>query len=166
MTNTTVSSLTDVQLVRVHIEVLGRETVPNSGLADIVKKHGLHTQAQEAFWVISNDINGNLHRIAEVARGRHDTVDVDIPSLLTAVLATGAPRFSIAHNHPTMTALPSYADRQLTNDVIAAANACGLIFEDHVIVDSTGDSFSFVAAGYVKQGRYARKTTKAAGGTR
>lgn len=143
--------MTELQYVRIHMEVLKNERLAYGpqAVADLVKRHGLHTQAQEAFWVIAHGGNGNIHNIAEVGRGRHDEVSVDIPSLLTAVLATGAPSFSVAHNHPSMSAEPSYADRNMTNVLMTAANACGLVFEDHVIVEPLGRHFSFADAGMI-----------------
>jgi DNA repair protein RadC len=68
---------------------------------------------------------------------------------MSAVLATSAASFSIAHNHPTMSVQPSVQDRLLTNSVMDAANALGILFEEHVIVEPGGDSFSFRAAGLI-----------------
>jgi DNA repair protein RadC len=139
----------NTNFARLHLEITGNETLPIGGLADLVKRYKLHTQPQECFWIIGNDAAGNVHTILEVARGRQDAVEVDIPSALTAVLMTGAPAFSIAHNHPTKSVLPSMADLNLTHNFMDAANVLGLLFEDHVIVDPTGDSLSFRAAGYI-----------------
>lgn len=133
----------ETQLARVHLEVAYKRHVPTKGIVALVKEHGLHTQPQEAFWVIANDRAGNLYTIVEVARGSSFDVSVHLPALLTAVLAAGADTFSVAHNHPTQSALPSQADYQLTHDIMEAANACGMVFEEHVIVEPGGDSFSF-----------------------
>ena len=138
-----------VVLARVHLEADRVERFPVGGLADLVKRYGLHTQAQECIWVISHDRAGTVHTINEVARGDGDQVALDLPGTLTAVLAAGAPAFSVAHNHPTMDPTPSYADRQLTNTLMEAANSVGLLFEDHVIVEPTGRSFSFRDAGLI-----------------
>ena len=145
---------------RVHLEATKEERYAPGKLSDLVKRHGLHTQAQEAVWVISNDRHGNVHTIIEIARGSHDKVAVDIASTMTAVLATGAPAFSIAHNHPTMSVLPSSSDIALTHDLMDAANTLGLLFEDHVIVEPTGDSFSFREAKMIAGER--RRAPKAA----
>src|SRR5688572_25885402 len=101
-------------VARVHLEVAREERFAPGKLPDLVKRHGLHTQVQEAIWLVSNDRHGNVHTIIEVARGSHDAVALDIASAMTAVLATGAPAFSVAHNHPTMSVLPSQADIALT----------------------------------------------------
>jgi hypothetical protein len=134
---------------RLHLEVEKSEVLPVRGAADLVKRHGLHTQPQECFWAIANDAAGNVRTIMEVARGNHDTVELDIPSLFTVILATAAPAFSVAHNHPTMSVLPSAADIDLTHRVMDAANVLGLLFEDHVIVEPSGERFSFREAGLI-----------------
>lgn len=142
---------TDVEYVRIHLEVLKSERIatgPNA-LVKLVQNLGLHTQTQEAMWVIAFGKNGHLHRVVEVARGKHDEVAVDIASTLTAVLAAGAPRFALAHNHPTMQALPSLSDIHQTNHFMEAANTVGLLFEDHVIVEPKGDFYSFATAGKI-----------------
>lgn len=161
--STTDATLTDTIFARVHIEAVTKESFPPEGLADLVKRYGLHTQHQEAFWIIGNDLLGNVRTIIEVARGSGDVVQVDIAATMTAILATGASAFSVAHNHPTMTALPSASDAQLTHDLMEAANVLGLLFEDHVIVEPGGDSFSFRKAKMIVGARRPKATAASRG---
>ncbi len=142
---------TNVEFTRLHIEVVRRDVLPTGGrhVADLVKRFGLHSEVQECCWVIANGRNGNVHTITEIARGNHHEVAVDIALVLTAVLAAGAPAFAIAHNHPTMSASPSIADHSLTHSIMDAANVCGLLFEEHVIVEPTGAFYSFRDAGLI-----------------
>ncbi len=156
--------MTDVVFARLNLEPITKDHFEVGGLADLVKRYALHTQPQECFWVIGNDAAGNVRTIIEVARGAHDHVNVDIPSALSAVLMSSAPAFSVAHNHPTMSVLPSVSDTQLTHDFMAAANVRGLLFEDHVIVEPGGDSFSFRQAGWINGEN--RKTPRASKGGR
>jgi len=123
--------------------------MPGQGQADIAKAFQLHLEPVECFWIIGNDLAGNVHTIVEVARGSHWTVNVDIAASMTAVLATGASAFSVVHNHPTRDVTPSAEDRDLTNAIMEAANTVGLLFEDHVIVEPGGKSFSFRQAGLI-----------------
>lgn len=134
---------------RVHLEIEKSDVLSFGGLAALVKRYGLHSQPQEALWVIANDAVGNIRTIIEVARGGHAHVQLDLPSTFTAILATAAPMFSIAHNHPTLSVLPSPEDIHLTKSVMNAANVLGLLFEDHVIVEPSGESFSFREAGLI-----------------
>lgn len=134
---------------RLNLEVLKVKRVPTHSrrLADLLIEWGLHTQPQECFWVIAHDANGNIHTVVEVARGAHTGVEVHLPSLLSAVLMSGSEAFAVAHNHPTLNSLPSLSDHDLTHKVMDAANACGLMFEEHVIVEPGGDFYSFRDSG-------------------
>lgn len=138
-----------LDLVRIDRKILTSRHVPTAGLAELVMELGLHQQTQECFWVIANDVAGNLHAVTEINRGSGFNVNVHLPAMLTAVVSSGSDAFSVAHNHPTQSALPSQADYQLTHDVMDAANACGLLFEDHIIVEPGGDHFSFREAGLI-----------------
>jgi DNA repair protein RadC len=151
-----------VEFVRLNLEILRTETLPTGGtsLNALVQKLGLHTQTQEVTWVITYGSNGHLYRVVEVARGFHDRVQVDISAVMTAVLATSAPRFSLGHNHPTRSAQPSTSDNDLTRKIMDAANNCGLVFEDHIIVEPGGGFYSYHDAGVitdVKQGSARKK---------
>ncbi|HEX5016557.1 MAG TPA: JAB domain-containing protein [Actinomycetes bacterium] len=153
---------TDIEFVRLHLDVERTKRLHRGGLAiaELVKELGLHTQTQEVVWAITYGENGNLYRIIEVNRGFHNHVDLDLSSLFTAVVATSAPMFSIAHNHPTMLAIPSVSDNNLTEKVMTGANALGLVFEDHVVVEPGGDWYSYREAGRIIGDE--RKTPKAA----
>jgi DNA repair protein RadC len=120
---------------------------PGASLASHFLSLGLHRTPQEAVWVLAYDAMMNTRTVIEVARGGFHAVNVDIPTLLTAVVAAATDRFVIAHNHPGQDPTPSDADMRLTSTVMDAANTCGLRFEDHLIIGSTGDSFSFFEHG-------------------
>ncbi|MGI8999356.1 MAG: JAB domain-containing protein [Candidatus Limnocylindria bacterium] len=144
-------AMIDLEYVRLHMEIVRTERVAqHASVAEVVKRLGLHTQPQEAFWVIAiSHVNGLIYKVAEVGRGRHSDVEVDIPSTLSTVLMAGAPAFIVAHNHPTGSVQPSLADHNTTHTMMAAANACGLIFEDHLIVEPGGSYYSFNEAGLI-----------------
>jgi DNA repair protein RadC len=54
--------------------------------------------------------------------------------VLRIVLARGGHTFALAHNHPGGTLEASVADREATERIRSAADACGLRFLDHLIV--------------------------------
>ncbi len=54
--------------------------------------------------------------------------------VLKIVLARGGHTFALAHNHPGGTLEASVADREATERIRSAADACGLRFLDHLIV--------------------------------
>lgn len=138
--------MTDIDFSEVHLKILRKQKLPSQPwvIAKLLEEWGLSTMTQECVWVIATDANGNIRTVIEVSRGGHAQVDVHIPSVMTAVLSAGATVFTLAHNHPTGNALPSVEDQNLTHKVMEAANACGLVFEEHIIVEPSGGSFSFV----------------------
>jgi DNA repair protein RadC len=138
--------MTDVDFSEVHLKVIHRQKLPSqpTAIARLLTEWGLATMTQECVWVIAMDANGNIRTVVEVARGGHSEVDIHIPSVMTAVLSAGATVFTLAHNHPTGNPLPSIDDQDLTHKIMEAANACGLVFEEHIIVEPSGGSFSFV----------------------
>lgn len=135
---------------RVTLEVMKIERVaPSGALLQLLHRWGLHTQPQECFWVIATDAAGNVRTVVETARGGHAEVAVHVPSVMTAVLTAGGVVFAVAHNHPTLSPWPSVEDQDLTHAMMDAANACGLVFEDHVVVEPGGTHFSFRDAGLI-----------------
>jgi DNA repair protein RadC len=114
-------------------------------MAGALRKWGLSTQTQEAFWVIAYDAAMNIRTIVEIGRGTYATVGVHLPSVFSAVLAIGCDRFQVAHNHPTGDITPTMKDIQTTQAIMQGANHLGLYFEDHHIVGPGGQHFSFAA---------------------
>jgi DNA repair protein RadC len=131
----------------VTIEQVVRAEQPESAdLATLFDKWGLTHSTQEAFWVIAIDSIENVKTVVEVARGGFHDVVVHLPTVLAAVLSAHSDRFYVAHNHPAGAIEPTMEDIHLTAEVMAAANAAGLSFEDHFIVGPSG-RFSFWEAG-------------------
>jgi len=96
-----------------------------------------------------------------VARGTSRNLPVHIPTLLAAVLTSGADRFVFVHNHPGGTPAASDLDIDLTQIISDAAATCGLYFEDHFIVtDDPAKYLSMVKAGIYKPPKY-RETSAA-----
>lgn len=133
--------------------------LPEDGtkLGPLMKRWGLSAAPQECMWVVAYDSLLAVRTVLEVARGAHITVDLHLPTMLSAVLTAGCERFMLVHNHPNGMASPTVADFQLTLDVMAAANACGLYFEDHLIVTPSGKTYSFVDSGFLKPADYVKE---------
>lgn len=125
-------------------------------LGPLMARWGLSAQPQECIWIVAYDSNLAVRTVIEVARGAHTSVDAHLPTMLAAVLTTGAERFILVHNHPNGVLAPTTADFALTTTVLTAANACGLYLEDHLIVVPKGFSFSFVDAGYLTPAPYVK----------
>src|SRR6185369_15941711 len=103
---------------------------------------GLANSTQERLWIITFDSIEQVRTVNEVAVGGYHELDIPIPAVLTAVLLAGTDRFVAAHNHPSGDITPTTMDVQMTQIVMTAANAAGLMFEDHLIVGPRGGVFS------------------------
>lgn len=134
-----------------------KEELPDrlSQVPALLQSWGLHKEPQECVWVVAYDANMTIRNVIEVARGTHVRSEVHIPTVLAAVLTAGCERFLLVHNHPTTRLTPSKGDRRLTETIMYAANACGLFFEDHLILTPNGKWFSFAAKGLIVPADYA-----------
>lgn len=133
-----------------------------SGLAKLVHDWGFTKQPQECIWVVAYDGDLNVRTVIEVARGSHAVVSLHLPTMLAAVMTTGCDRFMLIHNHPNMRIQPSHNDIDLTAQVMAAANTCGLHFEDHMVVTPDGRWLSMANEGIIDPVDYATYTRRAA----
>lgn len=113
------------------------------------KRWGLNAQPQECFWTIAYDASMVVASVTEIARGSHLTTDIHLPTLLASVLVAGCERFQVMHNHPGSNPNPTAADYEATRQIMVAANACGLYFDDHVILTPRGHYFSMVDEGFM-----------------
>jgi DNA repair protein RadC len=129
----------------VHLNIERTEQMPRSdNMYQLLDRFGLTKRTQEAFWVIAYDAAMNIRTAVEIGKGSYAKVPIHMPSIYTAVLASGSDRFQIAHNHPTGDVTPTMNDIQTTQAVMTGANALGLYFEDHHIVGPLpGQHFSF-----------------------
>jgi DNA repair protein RadC len=125
----------EVRLSRLELRV--DERVKLSGVADIPRymaQRGLSLAPQETGWVLTLNNNLEVYSLVEVAKGTTCDLPVHIPTMLSAVLASGTDRFVFIHNHPGSSASPSNPDIYLTQRIADAATACDLRLEDHYIV--------------------------------
>jgi len=138
------------------LHVIHEEDLPGAfhDIPTLFQKWGLHQEPQECVWVVAYDANMTVRTVMEVARGSHVRAEVHIPTLLASVLTTGCERFMLVHNHPSKRLVPSLGDRELTIEIMDAANACGLYFEDHVILTPNGKWYSFEEHGLLKRADY------------
>jgi DNA repair protein RadC len=128
------------RLAALRLEILREEMLPEdfTKIPALFSRWGLDKEPQECAWVVAYDSHMNVRTVIEVGRWSHMSVNIHLPTLLSAVLTAGCERFMLVHNHPTTSAKPSASDRRLTVEVMEAANSCGLYFEDHVILTPTG----------------------------
>lgn len=131
--------------VRLDIDKVGPTSID---MPDILfEVGGLHDAVQEVMWVIPYDSLMQVRTIVEVARGGYHSVEIPIPAVLSAVLLAGTDRFMVAHNHSTGDVTPTTIDVDLTAKIMAAANSCGMFFEDHLIIGPRKEFYSFAESG-------------------
>ncbi len=107
----------------------------------------LSDKTQEEFWVVylkKNTVSGS----EQISVGGLDASMVDIRILMKKLLENEATSFVIAHNHPSGNKQPSQSDKELTNNIKAAADLLKLQLLDHIIV-AKQDYFSFVDGGLI-----------------
>ena len=99
---------------------------------------------QECFVVVLTDIRGQSRGISQVALGQRSSVAVGVSDIMRVVVATGAERFFVVHNHPTGNAKPSKEDGNLTDTIRKAfkplQSDCEML--DHVVI-GIGEYYSF-----------------------
>lgn len=161
--------MTEHRYVNLRLDVVRSQVLPEGSrdLARLLTEWGLANEPQECAWVVAYDANLNVRNVTEVARGGHAEMTVEIQPVMTAVLALGALRFTFVHNHPTMTADPSVTDWHLTQKIMEAANTCGIVFDEHLIITPTGEYYSFRDAGLIlppARGIGGKRLSKAASG--
>lgn len=116
-------------------------------LSTLLCDWGLCDSTQERLWVITYDSIEQVRTVNEIAVGGYHELDIPIPALLTAVLLAGTDRFMVAHNHPSGDLMPSTMDVDMTRTIMGAANAAGLMLDDHLIVGPKGGTFSLTEHG-------------------
>ena len=125
------------RFVRVEQVVIAKQPAA-ADLKTLFAEWGLTRLTQEALWVVAFDNVEGIKTVSEVAKGGFHDVLVHYPTVLAAVLSAHADRFYVAHNHPSGPVRPTAQDINLTAGIMAAANAAGMSFEDHIIVGAKG----------------------------
>ena len=142
------------------LEVQTEEPIrlPNDlrGVVRLLQDRGFHREPQECMWVMAYDAALDVRTIVEIGRGTHRKVELHLPTAMGAVIASGAERFMLIHNHPNRSAKASPADIRLTRHVMDAANTCGLYLEDHLILSVSGAWTSMAADGILVPSDYSK----------
>lgn len=129
-----------------------------SDVPKMLQRWNLHLEPVECVWVIAYDANMTVKTVIEVGRGTHTRSEVHIPTVMAAVMTAGCERFMLAHNHPTNRLKPSKGDIDITRKIMAAANACGLFFEDHIILSPNQKWVSMTQRGIIEPADYLEHT--------
>jgi hypothetical protein len=120
-----------------------------AGIQHLAAELRIGTRPDEEAWAAAVH-GGRVRAISLVSRGQPHSVTVPMPATLGLPLLVGAERLLLIHTHPSAPPLPSWQDIELTRTVVKAANLCGLILEDHVIVGGGGSVASLKELGYLE----------------
>lgn len=125
----------------VELHVL-RTDLTTDDLPTLLREWGCFGQSQEVVWVVAYDGMTQLRSVVEVARGSEFEVQVDVASVFNAVMAAGATRFMLIHNHPNGKVKPTKQDVELTKQINIAAAVNGRFLEDHWVIGPSEEVWS------------------------
>ena len=103
----------------------------------------------ETFTVLFLDNRHQLIEAREMFRGTIDGASVHPREVAKEVLWLGAAAVILSHNHPSGVASPSRADEMITLRLREALSLIDVRVLDHLIIGSTGDSFSLAENGMI-----------------
>lgn len=102
----------------------------------------------EHFRVLFLDRKNTLVADEEQGRGTVDHVPVYPREIVKRALELDASALILVHNHPSGDPTPSMADRSMTERIVSAADALGIVVHDHLIVGKAAET-SFRAEGFL-----------------
>jgi DNA repair protein RadC len=106
------------------------------------------TRSYEVFACLYLDARNRLLHGEEIARGTLTQATVYPREIVRQALALNAAALIVAHNHPSGSAMPSTADRQLTLNLQAALGLVDVRLLDHFVV-ATNEICSFAEHGWL-----------------
>src|SRR5205085_328542 len=107
--------------------------------------------AHEELWVLSLNSRNVLLRADRAATGSVTSCAVDPRDVFSPALLSKASAIVVSHNHPSGDPTPSFADLELTRQLVKAGSALCIKLLDHVIVGD-GGWHSMAARGEVQSG--------------
>jgi len=118
------------------------------GFGTLVRQLAIGQHPAEEVWVAAVD-GSQIRAISMTARGQYHAVQVALPAILAVPLLAGCAQLTVLHTHPSSVLTPSAEDIELTRLVAAAANTCGLLLADHLIVARDGRMASLRRLGHL-----------------
>ena len=106
----------------------------------------------EELHVLALDGRNRVLGSARIARGAVNQVLVTAREVFRPLVALGAARAIVAHNHPSGDPTPSEADAELTARLVVAGELLGIALVDHLVLARRGHH-SFARAGALVSAR-------------
>ena len=104
---------------------------------------GFVEYSEEVFGMFALNTKGHIIGIHEVARGDISTVVISPREVFKRALLNNSAAVIFVHNHPSGDTMPSEADVEVTQRLVAAGEIMGINVLDHIIIGNEyNDSFS------------------------
>ncbi len=107
----------------------------------------LGTQRTEIFCVLALDSQNRLLAVEQVQKGSVNRTSVFPRQVVEVSLKHRATAVILAHNHPGGGAVPSAADRQLTQRLKKILGDLDIVVHDHIIIAGQNQYYSFAQTG-------------------
>lgn len=91
-------------------------------------------EKQEIFKIIILNTKNYITKIIDFAKGKIDSINLNIREILQEVIKQNADRVIIVHNHPSGDATPSRADINFTKNLYKALEVVGIKLIDHIVI--------------------------------
>ena len=112
--------------------------------------HALRDMKREKFKVLFLDAKNHILEEKTVFEGTVDTSAVYPREIVKIALKCDASSLIFVHNHPSGDPEPSASDREITRDLVFAANVMQLKVLDHIIIGNNR-YFSFADEGLIEE---------------
>lgn len=96
-------------------------------------------EIRESFYIACFNSKMDVVCYKKLADGGIASVMVDLRILFTTALLSNATSIVVAHNHPSGSLNPSFADITLTKKILEAGKVLDIVINDHIIL--TPDSY-------------------------
>jgi len=112
--------------------------------------HSMRGLKKELFKVLFLNSQNYLIEISDLFQGTIDSSSIYPREVVESAIRYNAASLIFVHNHPSGNPSPSRNDRELTRDLVYAANIIGIKVLDHIII---GDNryFSFAGEGLLEK---------------
>ncbi len=112
--------------------------------------HSMRGLKKELFKVLFLNSQNQLIEISDLFQGTIDSSSIYPREVVESAIRYNAASLIFVHNHPSGNPSPSRNDRELTRDLVYAANIIGIKVLDHIII---GDNryFSFAGEGLLEK---------------
>ncbi len=112
--------------------------------------HSMRDLKKEVFKVLYLNSQNQIVATEDLFEGTVDRSAVALRDIIASALRNDATSLIFVHNHPSGNPEPSQSDRELTRDLVSAANIMRIKALDHIII---GDNryFSFAGSGLIEE---------------